>query len=289
MSIPQAFRESYRGLCRTGTAGVMSVVATAASLLLLGVFVQIVAGGYVLAASVRERVEVEVYLRDELSRRAALRIARAIEEMPKVAEARYIDKNAAAEEFREMFGTGLLEAVSGNPLPTSIRVRLKNEGDLTQSAREISDAISGRKEVEGVDVDESWLGSLERFLRIATAVGVLLGGVLCLACAFAVSNVTKLMVMGEREAILVMRLVGATGQYIRLTFLMGGCLIGGAGGVLAGVVLWMGAAWWTGWIPEIDPLPFSQIVPLLILLGAVLGVLGSWTSLSRVLRAVTWR
>lgn len=289
MSIPQAFHESFRGLCRTGTAGVMSVVATAASLLLLGVFVQIVAGGYVLAASVRERVEVEVYLRDGLSRRAALRIARAFEEMPKVAEARYIDKNAAAEEFREMFGTGLLEAVSGNPLPTSIRVRLKNKGDLTQSAREIADAISGRKEVEGVDVGESWLGSLERFLRIATAVGVLLGGVLCLACAFAVSNVTKLMVLGEREAILVMRLVGATGRYIRLTFLLGGCLIGGTGGVLAGVVLWMGAAWWTGWIPEIALLPFSQIVPLLILLGAVLGVLGSWTSLSRVLRAVTWR
>ena len=289
MSIPQAFHESFRGLCRTGTAGVMSVVATAASLLLLGEFVQIVTGGYVLAASVRERVEVEVYLRDGLSRRAALRIARAFEEMPKVAEARYIDKNAAAEEFREMFGTGLLEAVSGNPLPTSIRVRLKNKGDLTQSAREIADAISGRKEVEGVDVGESWLGSLERFLRIATAVGVLLGGVLCLACAFAVSNVTKLMILGEREAILVMRLVGATGRYIRLTFLLGGCLIGGTGGVLAGVVLWMVAAWWTGWIPEIALLPFSQIVPLLILLGAVLGVLGSWTSLSRVLRVVTWR
>ena len=119
--------------------------------------------------------------------------------------------------------------------------------------------------------------------------GVLLGGVLCLACVFAVSNVTKLMVLGEREAILVMRLVGATGRYIRMTFLLGGCLIGGAGGVLAGVVLWMVAAWWTGWIPEIALLPFSQIVPLLILLGAVLGVLGSWTSLSRVLRVVTWR
>ena len=289
MSIPQAFRESFRGLRRTGTVGVMSVVATGASLLLLGLFVQIVAGGYELASSVRERVEVEVYLRDGLSRRSALRIAREFEEMSGVAEARYIDKNAAAQEFQEMFGKGLLEAVSGNPLPTSIRIRLRNEGDLALCVREIADAISERKEVEGVDVGEAWLGSLERFLRITTAVGVLLGSVLCLACAFSVSNVTKLMVLGEREAIHVMRLVGATGRYIRMTFLIGGCIVGSAGGVVAGVVLWMGATWWTGWIPEIEPLPFSQILPLLILLGALLGVVGSWASLNRVLRAVTWR
>ena len=289
MILSQALRESFRGLRRTGTAGVMSVIATTAALLLLGFFIQIVAGGYDLAASVKDRVEVEVYLHNGLSRRAALRMAREIEEMPAVAEARYIDKNAAAGEFREMFGDGFLEAVTGNPLPASIRVRLESGGNLTAQAREVAEALSSRKEVEGVDAGEDWLGALERFLSIASGAGLLLGIVLCLACGFAVSNVTKLMVLGQREAIHVMRLVGATGWYIRMTFLAGGCLVGSAGGLFAGTVLALGATWWRGWIPEITPLPIAQMVPLLVLLGGCLGVLGSLTSLNRVLRAVTLR
>jgi cell division transport system permease protein len=188
-----------------------------------------------------------------------------------------------------MFGNGFLEAVTGNPLPASIRVRLESEGNLTARAREVAKALSGRKEVEGVDAGEAWLEALERFLRIASGAGVLLGSVLCLACGFAVSNVTKLMVLGQREAIHVMRLVGATGWYIRMTFLAGGCLVGCAGGVLAGTILALGAAWWTAWIPEIKPLPTGQTVPLLVLLGGCLGVLGSLSSLNRVLRAVTLR
>ena len=269
--------------------GVVSLMTTAASLLVLGVYGQIVAGVYDLADSLRERVEVEVYLKDGLSRRRALALAAEFAEMQGVAEARYIDKSAAAAEFRTMFGEGLLEAVSRNPLPASIRVRLEPGSAVSARARAVGDAVSGRREVEGVDMGEAWLDSLDRFLQGAAGVGVLLGGVLCLACAFAVSNTAKLMILVEREAIEVMRLVGATGGLIRLTFLLGGALQGCAGGMLAAVGLWLGSAWWVSWIPEIRPLPALYPGLGAVGLGTLLGVVGSWASLSRVLNAVTWK
>ncbi|MDP6776571.1 MAG: permease-like cell division protein FtsX [Candidatus Latescibacteria bacterium] len=287
MGLTSAFREAVRGLRRTGTVGIVSVLTAGASLLVLGLFAHLVAGGYVLAESLRGRAEIEVYLKDSTSRRRALSIARDLEDMQGVSAAVYLDKEAAAAEFEGMFGEGLLEAVSRNPLPASIRVGLTGEAELSVRARLVADAASGYKEVEAVDTGASWLESLDRALATATWVGLLLGGVLCLACAFAVSNTAKLMVLAEREAIEVMRLVGSTGGTIRLTFLLGGALQGFLGGALAAVALWIGRGWWTSWIPGPDGSPTFSVGPWLVLLGILLGVVGSWASLGRVLSAVS--
>ena len=285
----RAFREGILGLWRTGMVGAISLVTTAASLLVLAVFGQVVAGVYALAESLRARAEVEIYLKDGQSRRRALALARGLEALEGVAEVQYVDKEAAALEFRDMFGGGMLDALSQNPLPASIRVRLAGGGNLAGRARAVADAVSGLREVEGVDLGDQWLASLDRFVQVCVWTGIVLGGVLCLACAFAVSNTAKLMVLAQREAIVVMRLVGATGAFIRVTFLLGGAVQGLAGGLLASAGLWFGEAWWMTWIPELTPIsPFYSIAGVLGL-GTLLGVAGSWASLSRVLHAVAWR
>ncbi|MDA0744877.1 MAG: ABC transporter permease [bacterium] len=286
MAVVRAFREAFRGLWRTGMVGLVSIVTTAASLTVLGVFAQMVTSGYTLADSLRKKVEVEVYLKEGVSRSKALALVRAFEAAPGVAEARYIDKAAAAEEFQQMFGSGLLEAVSRNPLPTSIRVRLGGGRDLTDRARAFAESVARRTEVETVDAGGTWLDTLDQALITVTWVGVLLGGVLCLACALAVSNTAKLMVLAQREAIEIMRLVGASGGFIRLTFLLGGAVQGFAGGGLAVLALWISAAGWTAWMPDAQQMPFLYPALGLIGLGTVLGIVGSWVSLNRVLRAV---
>ena len=125
-----------------------------------------------------------------------------------------------------MFGSGLLEALSQNPLPASIRVRLSAAEHLLDRARTVAEAMAGRREVEGVDAGESWLASRDRFLGASLWVGLILGIVACMACVFAVSNTAKLMVLAQRDAIEIMQLVGATGTFIRLTFLLGGAVQG---------------------------------------------------------------
>ena len=278
--------EALRGLHRAGSVGVLCVVTTAASLTLLGAFIHVLAGGYALADALRSRAEVEVYLGDGLSRARALRLVKVYAEIPGVSEARYIGKTEAAEEFKAMFGSGLLDALSRNPLPTSIRLRLAGEGDLTVLAQSVADRVRERPEVEGVDAGPSWLPSLDRALRVVTWIAVVLGAIVCVACALAVSSTIQLMVLGQRDAIEVMRLVGASTSYTRLTFVVGGVLEGTLGGLLAAVALYWGSSWWSSWLPDLPPV--SPLYPGLsvIVMGALLGVLGSWTSLSRVLRAV---
>ncbi len=289
MVLFQLLREAFRGLSRTRMASAVSVLTTAASLLVLGLFVQAAGGGYALAQTLRGRVEVDVYLRDGMSRRDALALAREIGEMEGVAAARYVDQAEAALEFRRMFGDGLLDAISRNPIPASIRVKLDEGGNVSSRARAVASSMKGHRWVEGIDEGQSWTGLLDRAVETTAEIGLLLGSVVCLACVFAVGNSSKLVILTQWEAIEVMRLVGATGRFIRMTFLMGSAILGCLGGVIAAVALWFSSDWWVSWIPDVRP--FSPIYSGLgvIALGALLGTMGSWTSLTRLLNAMRWK
>ncbi len=289
MVLFRMFREAFRGFSRTGVVSATSVLTTAASLLVLGLFVQAAASGYTLAQTLRGRVEVDVYLKDGVSRRNALALAQEIEEMEGVAEARYVDQAEAAAEFRTMFGGDLLDVISRNPIPASVRVRLNEDGNVSSRAHFVATSVEGRRWVESVDEGRPWTGLLDRAVEATAEIAVLLGSVLCLACIFAVGNSSKIMILTQWEAIEVMRIVGATRRFIRMTFLLSGAILGCSGGLIAGVALWFSSDWWVFWIPDLKPLSPVYSGLGVAGLGALLGTLGSWTSLNRVLNAVSWK
>jgi cell division transport system permease protein len=282
----RVFREALVALWRTGTVGLISVVAVAASLLLVGLFVQVLDAAQGLSASIKDRVEVEAYLKEGTTPNHAQKLVGRIAQLPGVSDVRYIDKPAASAEFRKMFGNDLLDALSENPLPASVRVRFDPSGDVTTAVREVVGVVEGDRLVESVSGGETWLTGLDRALEVATGVGLLLGLVLCIACMFAVSNTSKLMVLAQREAIEVMRLVGATGAFIRTTFLIGGGVQGMLGGCLAAIILLMSSRITTSWFLVDASMSVATLGGALILLGFVLGLAGSWTSLNRVIQAI---
>ena len=283
----RAFREAIVALWRTGTIGAVSAVAVGASLLLVGLFVQMIDAAQGLSASVKDRVEIDMYLKDRASRKQASKLANRIADLVGVAEVAYIDKDAASTEFRSMFGGELLDTLSENPLPSSLRVRFDPAGDVTTAAGDVVALVEEDDLVESIDGGEAWLSGLDQAIRVATGVAVLLGVVLCVACAFAVSNTSKLMVLAQREAIEVMQLVGATGAFVRVTFLIGGALQGTLGGMLAAFALLLSSRVTGSWFLGEVQVSLTSLSLGLIALGFALGVIGSWTSLNRVLQALT--
>ncbi|WP_449359365.1 cell division protein FtsX [Alishewanella longhuensis] len=115
------------------------------------------------------------------------------------------------------------------------------------------------------------------------------------AVLFIVSNTIRLSIISKREEIEVMKLVGATDAFIQRPFLYTGFWYGVLGGLLAFLVsealLW----WLRGAISEITQLYQSdfQIQPMnlpeflsVILLAVLLGVVGSYLSVRRHIRAI---
>ena len=279
-------REALQGVRRTRIAGVISVATIGASLLVLGFLWQVIESGNALANRLRARVEIDIYLKDGVSPQHVVALRRRLEARPEVGGIVYMDQEAAAKEFRSRFGLGTVDALSSNPLPASLRVRISPGENMPRRARTVARSVASHSAVEGVNVGEVWVDSLEHFIEVITGIGLALGCILCFACAFAVSHATKLMVLAQRDALEIMRLIGATNTTVWMIFGAGGAIQGSVGGFLAPLMLAYIAPWWAVRVPDLTVTPTIELALCLVALGTVLGVAGSWSSLNRVLRGI---
>ena len=286
MNLSLVFREALQGVMRTGIAGVISVATIGASLLVLGFFWQVIESGNALLNRLRSRVEIDIYLKDGISPQRVIALRRTLEARPEVGGIVYIDQDAAAREFRSIFGLETVDALSRNPLPASLRVRISPGENMPRRARAVARSVTGHSAVEGVNVGEVWADSLEHFIEVITGIGLALGCMLCFACAFAVSHATKLMVLAQRDDIGIMRLVGATNTTVWMIFGAGGAIQGFVGGFLAPLMLAYISPWWAVRVPDLTVTPTIELAFCLVVLGIILGAIGSWASLNRMLREI---
>ncbi len=280
-------REAWHGVVRTRISGVISVATIGASLLVLGFFWQVIKSGNALVDRLRARVEIDIYLKDGISPQRIFALRRTLEARPEVGGIVYVDQDAAAREFRAIFGLGTANALSSNPLPASLRVRISPGENMPRRARSVARYVTGHNAVEGVNVGEVWSESLAHFIQVITRIGLAFGCMLCFACVFAISHATKLMVLAQRDAIEIMRLVGAQNITVWTIFGVGGALLGFIGGFLAPLMLAYIAPWWAVRVPDLTITPTIELSFCLVVLGTVLGAIGSWASLNRVLREMT--
>ena len=120
--------------------------------------------------------------------------------------------------------------------------------------------------------------------------GALLGGFLVIAVIFIVSNTIKLTIYSRRDELEVMSLVGATRFFIKAPFLLEGLMQGTAGSIIAVALLFglyegflHNAGSFLTFNPTTSGLSFLPVeyIAGLLLAGAVLGFIGSLTSLKR--------
>ena len=286
MKLSLVLREAWQGVVCTRIAGVISVATIGASLLVLGFFWQVIESGNALVDRLRARVEIDIYLKDGISSQRIFALRRTLEARSEVAGIVYVDQDEAAREFRSRFGLGTVDALSRNPLPASLRVRISPGENMPRRARTVARSVTGHSAVEGVNVGEDWADSLEHFITVITGIGLALGCMLCFACAFAVSHATKLMVLAQRDAIGIMRLVGATNITVWMIFEVGGALLGFIGGFLAPLMLAYISPWWAVRVPDLTVTPTIELSFCLVALGIVLGAIGSWASLNHMLKEI---
>ena len=179
MKLSLVLREAWQGVVSTRIAGVISVATIGASLLVLGFFWQVIESGNALVDRLRARVEIDIYLKDGISPQRIIALRRTLEARSEVAGIVYVDQDVAAREFRSLFGLGTVDALSSNPLPASLRVRISPGENMPRRARTVARSVIGHNAVEGVNVGEVWADSLAHFISVITAIGVALGCTLC--------------------------------------------------------------------------------------------------------------
>ncbi len=244
---------------------------------------------------VQRSEEINVYLRDEMSDGEMLALNETIRSRQEVESTRIISKEDAAKEFSEMFGNDLIESLSKNPLPRSIVIKMAEGYRTSDSMEGLSDSIRQADNVESVEYGRELMSKLDIFFLIFIIIESVIIAVVLGACILIISNTISLTLMVRKEAIEIMRLVGATENFIREPFYIEGIIQGLVSGCLTFLFLYGINIWVRYAITEINlysymfgidafkTMPFQHVIALIIPAGAFLGFLGSYLAVRRAL------
>ena len=202
-----------------------SLFSITSMLLILGLFFILVVNISLMTESAKQQFDtIQVYLEDQTEEATIEDIMSQLSAMEEISSVEYLTKEEALEEYKMKWGdkSYLLDGLTENPLPNSIRVKMTNieNADTVVSFVKTLDGIEDIKYYQTV-VDK--LLEITNFIKIG-ALAVILS--LVVISIVVVSNTVKLTVLAREREIHIMKYVGATNWFIRGPFLVEGMLIG---------------------------------------------------------------
>jgi cell division transport system permease protein len=269
--------EAWRGMWHHRSLTITAVASLAGALLTVGIFLLFTANAQQALTTLGDRREVVVYLRDDATKEEAEALAARTGAL--YGAATYVSKQEAWDEFaRELGGDELLKAVGDNPLPASIRLKLRPEYLHFGAMERIADALAGESIVEEVRFGGEWVRRLDQFTASLATINLAVGLAVALGVLLVVANTIRLTVVARRELLRIMALVGAGPGFLRAPHLVEGVLVA----LLAAVVaLGLLAATWASLDHRPIPLVFLpwRWCLAFVLSAGLLGFAGSLLAL----------
>jgi cell division transport system permease protein len=284
MQIRYALKEGFSGFKRAKLSMFAAVFTICVSLLLLSFFAILLINANNVVKSLREKVEMEAFLDDQLSNDQITEVKGMIEMLEGVSEVRYVSKEEAAKIFNEEFGEDIYKILNFNPLPASLKIFLKDGYKTALNAEIVFDQVKSIKGVDDVIYRKQLLEMLDEramlFLWITLGVGVFI----TISSIILVANTIRLAIYAKRKIIQTMKLIGATRSFIRTPFLFEGFLQGLIGGSIAAAIIFVIFNFLEQWV-TVSLSEFVQVQTyyygIIIAIGCLLGLLGSMISVRR--------
>ncbi len=268
----------HRGLTTTG------ILSLTAALTLSGLFLLLAHNAQIALKLIGDRREMVVYLREDANPADRDSLIARLNDL--YGAVTYVSKTAAWDEFKQQIGDpALLEAVGPNPLPASLRVRLKPELLSFEAMQEAAHQVAEFPEVEDVRYGAEWVRRLDDLGASTRRGAIAIGLVVALAILFILYNTIRLTVLARRPQVEIMSRLGAADRFIAAPFVLEAMFEALIASLLALGTLF---ALQQAIVTRLVTLVFFSPLWIAGFVGATIGLawLAASLALSRVLRAV---
>jgi len=284
-------RETAISLRRNLLMTISGIITVAVSLSLLGGILLLTTWVSHGTERIKGGVRLEVFMTVNATDSQISDVRTALEQDPQVKRFRYLDKDAAYEEFQRIFrkDPDLVKNVDAAALPTSFRI-VPEQAEFTNPIKRRFEPLAG---VDDVATPEEALRGLLNATDVVRWIFYGLVAILSLSSLFLIVSTIRLATFARRREIEVMKLVGASNSFVRIPFMAEGVVQGVIGAFLAiGVVagLKLGFDSWfsspTGFFREFYVTSANAMAISIFVLGAgvLIGFLGAIIGLWRFLR-----
>ncbi len=291
MRITFFVREATRAMRRNAAPSFAALATVLVTMLVVGVFIPAVEVTNDAANTVRSRLIVDVYMKNDATAADDARVKKELQGVAGVKTVQFESKaQAYAQQSRQ--DPAAYTLLGTNPLPDTFHVIPTNPSDvlaihaaLTPGGGAIDQSIASVSNKKGYTKKALELTSAVKWGGLAFAV------LLTIASILLIANTIRLSLYARRREVEVMKLVGATDWFIRWPFVIEGVIVGAAGGVLAIVVLVVTKValldpLFSGWslVSQIRTIAFPALIAVLLGASALVSAVGSGLSLRRFLR-----
>ncbi len=277
---------------------IASVVTIAACIFLMGLFLSIAMNFVSAVGQAEDEISITVFFDEGTDESQILEIQSEIESWDEVASTVYTSAEEAWENFKDSYFEDYPDLAEGfendNPLADSASI------DVYMSDITLQDELSERLEaldgVRQVNRSETTASALSDIGKIVAAVSGILIIVLLAVSIFLISNTIAMGINARKDEIQIMKYVGATDFFVSSPFIFEGIFIGIIGAaipVLIILIIYRSAAGY--FIAEFQAISssftllgtgqiFVVFVPVAVVIGAGIGVVGSLISTKRYIK-----
>ena len=249
----------------------MSILGVTLVLCLMGIIGLLTINGRKVIRSIKESLEVHVFLKQNIKDTARERLQAYITSQTYVKELKYNDKETAKKEWLKSGGEDFTEFIDNSLLPTSIDFKLKAEYMDSARLADIKADISQFPIVDEVKYPTAVVDQMASNFKMVS-IYLLIAAILISAMVIIlIDNTIRLAMFSNRFLIKTMQMVGATRWYIAKPLDIRAVINGAISGLIATGVVYILVV---GLESFFDGFRKLRDIQSLLLLGSVLILLG---------------
>ena len=288
-------KEGYENLKKHGSKTFSTMLIICATMLVLGIFMILFTNVNKNVETVKVEQGIQAFIEDTATDADIEYIKDAIKKIDGVGEIRYISKDEAYEDAKNVFKDQeyFLEGLEKVQIfPASYVVKFAD----IEKADNIKSQIEKIDGIYKVKYNSSTINAVISISKIANIFLLGIGVVLLVVSIFIISNTIKLAVYSNKREIFIMRYIGATNKFIKKPFVIEGAIMGIVSALISFMLISIAYVVIYARIPKVGSslgvfgfIPYTSlwwmILAIYIVLGLFIGILGSSISIKKYLKA----
>lgn len=288
-------KEGYENLKKHGSKTFSTMLIICATMLVLGIFMILFTNVNKNVETVKVEQGIQAFIEDTATDADIEYIKDAIKKIDGVGEIRYISKDEAYEDAKNVFKDQeyFLEGLDKVQIfPASYVVKFAD----IEKADNIKSQIEKIDGIYKVKYNSSTINAVISISKIVNIFLLGIGVVLLVVSIFIISNTIKLAVYSNKREIFIMRYIGATNKFIKKPFVIEGAIMGIVSALISFMLISIAYVVMYARIPKVGSslgvfgfIPYTSlwwmILAIYIVLGLFIGILGSSISIKKYLKA----
>lgn len=287
------FKRALDDIFKNRFLNLVTIITISLSILIASAFILFFVNTSDIINSWKKGLRIMAYLKPGIDNDGLKDLKLAIQALDDVDHIQFISKQEALSRLKAQMAhqTSLFENLTQNPLPDSIEIRMTAATESWQNIDSLAAQIEALPQIDEVEYGQRWVGRFAQIISLFRLAGYAMGALFFMATIFIVANTIRLVIYSRRDEVEIMRLVGATDNFIKIPFYFEGLIQGALGALIGLAMLYIAFIFISsnvekGFFPGLFRFHFLSPTLLLaiLLVSMLVGWLGCFISLKQFLK-----